>query len=280
MIAKLSLDALKLDNRKPTQVVHSVQLSNDPITNIPQLHSQSYDNRVRRNKVPYVTCSHGHLITEQIQNVRVEVHDGTANYRAYGSVTGSHGRKNLVETSRTLRGAAVMKVTTYGREDPTSAEAQRAATVLRILQGSLDLLDDNPWIKNIWYPQDDGLMTWPEDWSLPTQSRSKTVPSQIPSLSQSRLNTSQETAVNTMLSPSDAHRIVLVQGPPGTGKTSVIAAFVQSSLALGKTGIWLVAQSNVAVKNIAEKLIKVEFFDWRLLVSHDFHFEWLVHPSD
>lgn len=55
MIAKLSLDALKLDNRKPTQVVHSVQLSNDPITNMPQLHSQSYDNRVRRNKVPYVT---------------------------------------------------------------------------------------------------------------------------------------------------------------------------------------------------------------------------------
>ncbi len=227
-----------------------------------------------------LSCSHEHLIIKQIQNVRVEVHDGPANYRAYGSVAGSQGRRNVIETSRSLRGAAVMKVTTYGREDPTSAEAQRAATVLRILQGSLDLLDDNPWIKNIWYPQDDGLMAWPEDWSLPTQSRSKKVPSQIPSLSQIQLNTSQQTAVNTMLSPSDAHRIVLIQGPPGTGKTSVIAAFVQSSLALGKTGIWLVAQSNVAVKNIAEKLIKVEFFDWRLLVSHDFHFEWSAYLLD
>lgn len=39
------------------------------------------------------------------------------------------------------------------------------------------------------------------------------------------------------------------------------------------------AQSNVAVKNIAEKLLDVGFEDWRLLVSADFHFDWFVLPA-
>ena len=67
----------------------------------------------------------------------------------------------------------------------------------------------------------------------------------------------------------------LLFGPPGTGKTSVIGAYVQFTAdLLDKSGIWLVAQSNVAVKNIAEKLIKIGFTSWRLLVSKDFHFDW------
>lgn len=59
-----------------------------------------------------------------------------------------------------------------------------------------------------------------------------------------------------------------------SGKTTVIAAFVCSAVAAGASGLWLVAQSNIAVKNIAEKLADVEFLDWRLLVSKDFHFGW------
>lgn len=68
--------------------------------------------------------------------------------------------------------------------------------------------------------------------------------------------------------------ITIIQGPPGTGKTSVIAFFVQMAVALGKSGIWLVAQSNVAVKNIAEKLSQVGFHDYRLLVSDSFIDDW------
>ncbi len=68
--------------------------------------------------------------------------------------------------------------------------------------------------------------------------------------------------------------VTIVQGPPGTGKTSVIAAYVQTALDLGHSGIWLIAQSNVAVKNIAEKLLKVGFTAWRLLVSNDFKDGW------
>lgn len=38
--------------------------------------------------------------------------------------------------------------------------------------------------------------------------------------------------------------------------------------------IWIVAQSNVAVKNVAEKLIKVGIESFKLIVSGEFHFEW------
>ncbi|KAG2367901.1 AAA domain-containing protein [Suillus spraguei] len=41
--------------------------------------------------------------------------------------------------------------------------------------------------------------------------------------------------------------------------------------------VWLVAQSNVAVKNIAEKLDKVGFREFKLLVSKDFHYDWHEH---
>ncbi|KZT63465.1 hypothetical protein DAEQUDRAFT_680352 [Daedalea quercina L-15889] len=42
-------------------------------------------------------------------------------------------------------------------------------------------------------------------------------------------------------------------------------------------GIWLVAQSNVAVKHIAEKLADIGFLNFKILVSQDFHFEWHEH---
>lgn len=38
--------------------------------------------------------------------------------------------------------------------------------------------------------------------------------------------------------------------------------------------IWIVAQSNVAVKNIAEKLVDCDFLDFKLLVSQEFITEW------
>ncbi|KAH6913324.1 P-loop containing nucleoside triphosphate hydrolase protein [Coprinopsis sp. MPI-PUGE-AT-0042] len=81
-----------------------------------------------------------------------------------------------------------------------------------------------------------------------------------------------------MLSPSDRGRLVIVQGPPGTGKTSVIGTCVAMAMDLpDPQGLWLVAQSNVAVKNIAEKLISIDFDAWKLLVSKDFIYEWHEH---
>lgn len=58
----------------------------------------------------------------------------------------------------------------------------------------------------------------------------------------------------------------------------MIAAAVTSLIGAGlpEEGIWLAAQSNVAVKNIAEKLADIGFLKFRLLVSKDFHFDWRV----
>lgn len=190
------------------------------------------------------------------------------------TMSGVSGRVGNVNTNKALMDKSITIVTSIGRDDPTTAEARRAATVLHILQGSDKLLDQSPWIQNIWFPSSDiGPLIWPKEWSLsiPVLKKSCTAFEPLP------LNPSQQVAVNCMMAEEDAHRIVLIQGPPGTGKTSVIASFIQYAiLSQSRSGIWLVAQSNVAVKNIAEKLIKCDFYAWKLLVSKDFHFDWYV----
>lgn len=91
------------------------------------------------------------------------------------------------------------------------------------------------------------------------------------------LNPSQFRAVESILSTRNEDRITVIHGPPGTGKTTVIAATVTSLMAFpSRRTIWLVAQSNVAVKNIAEKLADVSFLDFKLLVSKDFRYDWYV----
>jgi primosomal protein N' len=200
---------------------------------------------------------------------------GTKGNYSASAVIGRSG--NLItDSDRRLDGKVITSVTSIGRDDPTTAEAHRAATILRILQGSEKLLDESPWIQNIWFPLDDnGLLTWPKEWSeeKKQETLSKSI-QQPPPPSSPPLNPSQQKAVNYMFSTKDDHRITLIQGPPGTGKTSVIAAFVQRAVRFNKGGVWLVAQSNIAVKNIAEKLMSIGFENWRLLVSKDFHLGW------
>jgi regulator of nonsense transcripts 1 len=65
-----------------------------------------------------------------------------------------------------------------------------------------------------------------------------------------------------------------LEGPPGTGKTTTITAAAQFWDS-HNLSVWIVAHSNVAVKNIAEKLFDHEV-DFKILVSKDFHEEWSV----
>lgn len=261
MIGKIANDAQRLDHLKPHQQTHRIQGSHVGS----QVNSASYGDKFRAGK-----------------NVRVQLQNEHGTYVTPGITADVEGRSANLNTRQTIGNNAILKVITIGRDDPTTAEAQRAATVLRILQGSGELLNDSPWIQNIWFPPADGLpLVWPKEW------KSTTKPSRLPPKppspsSESKpplsLNGSQQKAVNAMMSPKDDHRIVLVQGPPGTGKTSVIAAYVHHAVEkAGQGGIWLVTQSNVAVKNIAEKLISSGFSNWRLLVSKDFHCVWHEH---
>jgi regulator of nonsense transcripts 1 len=133
------------------------------------------------------------------------------------------------------------------------------------------VLTDNPWIKKIWYPSQADDHTWPSSFSAALPS---SAPEPDFSALNRPLNSSQANATKHMLSLADDSHITLIHGPPGTGKTTVIASYVQFAIAQGRRGIWLTAQSNVAVKNIAEKLFDSGFTNWKLLVSKDFHYEW------
>lgn len=163
-------------------------------------------------------------------------------------------------------GSSIASVTTVGREDPTQAEASRSDIVLMALQGRISILKHS-FTKRIWLPNE--ALSWAD---------SPAFRSPISIRSSRPLNPSQTKAVNLILSTNDADRVGLIHGPPGTGKTTVIAAAVTSVMASSDIthAVWLVAQSNVAVKNIAEKLASENFFDFKILVSKDFHFDWCV----
>ncbi|KAG5728822.1 Regulator of nonsense transcripts 1 like protein, partial [Termitomyces sp. T112] len=127
----------------------------------------------------------------------------------------------------------------------------------------------HPFVQRIWLPSD--KVSWAK-----TPSFFLPVAINFPARA---LNLSQIKAVNVILSHKDAHRVTLIHGPPGTGKTTVIAAAVTSIISSRdpERTVWVAAQSNVAVKNIAEKLADVGFLDFKILVSKDFHFEWHEH---
>ncbi|KAF8317738.1 P-loop containing nucleoside triphosphate hydrolase protein [Clavulina sp. PMI_390] len=97
----------------------------------------------------------------------------------------------------------------------------------------------------------------------------------------SRLNPSQARAVTAFchpLNPTYKKPLVqVVQGPPGSGKTTMIASMVQWLYEQTKEPTYLITQSNVAVKNIAEKLENVGFINYKLIVSMDFKRDWHDH---
>lgn len=187
-----------------------------------------------------------------------------AKYVQDGRTGDVEGRSANIKSTSTLEGKTILSITTVERDRPTLADSKRNQLILRNFQGKAKI-SDSPFVKYILYPSDD--FKWPEHFpELPT-----------PALVSDRpMNDSQVQAAEQMLSHNNDSRIVLIKGPPGTGKTTVIAAFTQSAVLAGHKGIWLLAQSNVAVKNIAEKLVDIGFENWRLLVSSDFHYDWFA----
>ncbi|KAH8099964.1 P-loop containing nucleoside triphosphate hydrolase protein [Cristinia sonorae] len=180
--------------------------------------------------------------------------------------------KGKVATVKLAGGKPLGKITsvhTIGKEF-TNAEQERISIVLAVLHRTSTFLT-HPLVRRIYFTpgkaQLDGDM--PREVSAPIYYDNRP------------LNTSQSLAVKKVLSGDPKDRIVLIQGPPGTGKTTVIAACVKSLMTNPNykevRHIWLLAQSNVAVKNIAEKLAEVNFFDFKLVVSNEFHFEWHEH---
>nr|GAT46571.1 predicted protein [Mycena chlorophos] len=261
ILSKMTSDSLRLSNLKPMEKKHEFEMmmTNDGVG----VRSGSFATRFRGNEE----------ITMRVENLAGQ------SYRVHGQSGGVDGRQTNLTVPRPLdQTKTILSIKSIGRDDPTTAEARRAATVLSVLQGNIALLTNNAWIKNIWLPPSDGqALTWPMNAN--NQATARVRAPELPSNEDlDRLNASQRSATEAMLHAGDEHRIVLIQGPPGTGKTSVIAAYVKTALQQGQMGIWLVAKSNVAVINIALKLDAVGFSDWRLLASRDFsHEDWHGH---
>ena len=196
-----------------------------------------------------------------------------------GTVKVTRGRTTLVEGKTVvlsiagdIRNCKIRSLHTIGRESLTNAEILRTHYMLEALQKTI-ILSTHPFINVMWEPigNNKAKTLWKDTTRL-LGTPSFFFPGDRV------LNASQLKAVKISLSSKDSDRVILIHGPPGTGKTTVIAATVTSvmSSSYKDRTLWLVAQSNVAVKNIAEKLASVDFVDFKVLVSKDFHFDWQV----
>jgi primosomal protein N' len=185
---------------------------------------------------------------------------------AVGRTTRVNGRSATITLQTKPQQGQIHLVKTIGKEFPTYAEVMRSSVVMKALQRDGNIMN-SPFVRRMWLPNE--TVTWHGTPSLP-------LPVSLYSPGTRALNSSQEKAINIILSNKDADRVALIHGPPGTGKTTVIAAAVTSIMASRDTSrtLWLVARANVAVKNIAGKLADVDFLDFKLLVSRDFHFDW------
>ncbi|KAH7922889.1 P-loop containing nucleoside triphosphate hydrolase protein [Leucogyrophana mollusca] len=257
-LAKSASESYQRDQMKPTEVVHRLNsgASWDSAKMQVRAKADRYQNRMRRGSNQYARIAVG----------------GASGFSVLGEVDEVHGQAADLATTGNLEGKVVKGITIIGRDDPTAAEARRDLAILHALQGKLKLEGENPWVQRIWLMSAD--FAWPQVWSAECPAPAvKFNPSRLAR----PLNPSQITAVEDMLQQTGDSRITIIQGPPGTGKTTVIASYVQTALLGGRSGIWLLAQSNVAVKNIAEKLVAFGIYNWKLLVSQDFFEYWHEH---
>ncbi|TCD70196.1 hypothetical protein EIP91_004376 [Steccherinum ochraceum] len=205
----------------------------------------------------------------QVAPQRILIQTTSHKQPVIGRAVAVKGKTATVKVNGRIRGE-IRSVHTVGK-DYTNAELERVGIILAALHGTSSILKQ-PLARSIFST---GPSLVSSDSRASTQRPSPSIHSSRP------LNTSQTQAVRRILSSSPKDRICLVQGPPGTGKTTVIAATVTSLISnpdySEKRSIWIFAQSNVAVKNVAEKLADVGFFDFKVLVSQEFHFQWHEH---
>ncbi|CAE6492507.1 unnamed protein product, partial [Rhizoctonia solani] len=199
----------------------------------------------------------------------------------------------------------------YGRAEATMPEVARDLFILRLLEGRCALrgpeFEDCEFIRRVWFPNHAQIETgkkreppppkerydwvegsWgdsdsdeedpPVDYDTEDEKLGHNLPlteveRMIPKL-KDKINPSQLRVIGRVTAPNakGRTRATLVHGPPGTGKTSTITA---AAIRLVKSGeyVWIVAQSNVGISNVAGKLLDIDFTDFVLIVSEDY-FVW------
>ncbi|KAF6742048.1 P-loop containing nucleoside triphosphate hydrolase protein [Ephemerocybe angulata] len=203
------------------------------------------------------------------QRLEIRVSQGGREFNVSARTKQVEGRGAKVAPAKIFSSSAsIVHVKTYGRERPTNAEEVRHELLVDILKGTVRLLHTNTFVQRIFFPERLG------PWPVARRIRNRRVVLSDRTI----LNGSQGRAVEAIISLEGRRRVVLIHGPPGTGKTTVIAASAHSIVRSDLSAtVWLVAHSNVAVKNIAEKLVNSNFLDFKIVVSKEFHFDWHEH---
>jgi hypothetical protein len=177
----------------------------------------------------------------------------------------------------------VIAITVFGKDEPNLAEKLKSQIILDALRGRNALLS-NLHIEEEVRPEyaqsrDIAKVIWQ---GTPLGFLDNTLHPGLEYFSYG-MNEGQKEALRVMLGfvsgdSSSKVQLPVVVGPPGSGKTTVISAFARA-MAHFNQPVWLVSQSNVAVKNIAERLMRDDFMGWRLLISRDFVEGWSVDLS-
>ncbi|KAI0697439.1 P-loop containing nucleoside triphosphate hydrolase protein [Cytidiella melzeri] len=176
-----------------------------------------------------------------------------------GQAVTTNGKRTRIQVMEGQYRGGITSVSVQGREELTCAENAREEFVLRILQGK-SKLRDRMFIDLLWFPTANSARAGTPVHPAPPRTKLFM-----------GLNKSQREVAAAMVSPFEP--LVIAHGPPGTGKTTTIAAAVDHWVSEGGPA-WVVAQSNVGVKNIARSLVSKGVTDFKLIVSKEFYVEW------
>ncbi|KAK0189345.1 hypothetical protein F5146DRAFT_981895 [Armillaria mellea] len=235
-----------LERAKPTEFSNDFTHVNKDSSG--QLHNYNYryNTRLRESK---------HLV------VSINTLEG---HEFRGSPVRAHGKLTSINVSGSFHGT-VSDIKVYGRERATNAEKARDTLLLRALQGECRICQSK-FVRMLWFPSVED-----EKYFSPI-SEADDAQSEISPVYRGNLNKSQRKVVTSMIS---ARPLVVVHGPPETGKTWTISAAAEI-WGWSNLTAWIVAHSNVAVKNIADKSA-LSNVDFKIIVSKVFYFEWHEH---
>lgn len=199
------------------------------------------------------------------------------------SVDGRRATLSINDPSKLgrMNNPKVISIMTIGKDEPSGAEDQLRDMILQRLLGRASeeiSIEDVPLVELIWNPPTAATPAFILSSSSSRPTSKKLPPSSGAKVVTVRLNASQARAVVALCSPTAPSYkrpiVQIVQGPPGSGKTTMIAAMVQWLSKQSKDPIYLVTQSNTAVKNIAEKLESIDFCSYKIIVSREFKNDW------
>ncbi|KAI1784394.1 P-loop containing nucleoside triphosphate hydrolase protein [Ganoderma leucocontextum] len=231
--------------------------------------------------------SHGHVVLHNERfktRVRasrqtvVEINEGDIRLQAVGA---KGKQTSLKVLAGKLNTNTVKRVRVIGREEATVAERSCDEHILLLLQGKRSLLT-SPFVGMLWFPSEPISGTASEG-SVTSTSQGTEREGDMSAFE--KLNESQRKVALAMI--GDDEPLVIAHGPPGTGKTMTIACALRYWQSCGRP-VWVIARSNVGVKNIARSLFEKNNKDkdkgrakpkirFKLIVSKEFHFEWHEH---